>query len=370
VLDTALRNFITNLHGDLHYISNSSMGVVSGGGPYRALPVKDYYLLYGRNKLHSERGMPNVMNFESLKQTLPVNALWPQNNIWGIHDYTMEGAQSCSTFNAMIEKGFGPPKNARQFTELAQWINYDGYRAMFEGRSRYRQGLLLWMSHSAWPSMVWQTYDYYFDPTAAYFGCKKASEPIHIQWNPVYDDIEVVNLSGKNRKGLIATASIYNMDGTLQWEKDTITDSNEDTTLKIFKVGFPASLSAVHFIKLTLTESDQVISENFYWRGLEEGNYTALNSVPKIQLKSKTHIRKEDDQWILTTLLHNETKHPALMVRLKVVGKKDRERILPVFFSDNYVFLMPGEEKVITMKLRDHDTRGENPVVEISGFNL
>jgi hypothetical protein len=49
--------------------------------------------------------------------------------------------------------------------------------------------------------MIWQTYDYYFDPTAAYFGCKKASEPIHIQWNPVYhipwnpvyDVVEVVN---------------------------------------------------------------------------------------------------------------------------------------------------------------------------------
>ena len=58
------------------------------------------------------------------------------------------------------------------------------------------------------------------------------------------------------------------------------------------------------------------------------------------------------------------------MVRLKVIGKSSGERILPVFYSDNYISLMPGEEKVITMKLCDRDTGGEAPGVEISGYNL
>ena len=60
-------------------------------------------------------------------------------------------------------------------------------------------GLLLWMSHPAWPSLVWQTYDYDFEPTAAYFGSKKACEPLHIQWNPLSDSIEVVNYSVPGR---------------------------------------------------------------------------------------------------------------------------------------------------------------------------
>jgi hypothetical protein len=214
------------------------------------------------------------MTWESLKQTLPENAIWPQNNIWGIHDYCLESAQGAASFNQMIENGFGAPSDAKQFTELAQWINYNGYRGMFEGRSMYRQGLLLWMSHSCWPSMVWQTYDYYFDPTTAYFGCKKASEPIHIQWNPVFDTIEVVNYNGSGK------------------------------------------------------------------------------------------------EWILKTTLNNNTDQPVLMVRLKVVGEKSGERILPVLFSDNSISIMPGEEKVISMELKDADTGGEKPAVEISGFNL
>jgi Glycosyl hydrolase 2 galactose-binding domain-like/Exo-beta-D-glucosaminidase Ig-fold domain/Glycosyl hydrolases family 2/F5/8 type C domain len=370
VLDTALRSLVKELHPGLHYISNSAFGVVSGGGPYRALPVRDYFLLYGYNKLHSERGMPNVMTYESLRKTLPDSALWPQNNLWGMHDYCLESAQGGASFNQMIETGFGKPENARQFTELAQWVNYNGYRAMFEGRSLYRKGLLLWMSHSAWPSMVWQTYDYYLEPTAAYFACKKASEPIHIQWNPVFDSIEVVNYNAGNKTGLTAKAQILNMDGSLKWEKERTLDCREDSTAKCFKLEFPKTLTSVHFIRLVLKQGDKIISENFYWRGLIDGNYQALRELPVVKLDHNTKSIKSGNNWLLTTTLSNTSKTPALMIRLKVVGKNNGKRLLPVFYSDNYVSLMPGEAKVIAIKLKDEDTGGEEPVVDISGYNL
>ena len=84
-----------------------------------------------------------------------------------MHDYTREGAQGCTSFNEIIAKGYGEPQSAKEFAELAQWVNYDGHRSLFESRSLNRKGLLMWMSHPCWPSMVWQTYDYYFEPTAA-----------------------------------------------------------------------------------------------------------------------------------------------------------------------------------------------------------
>ena len=370
VIDTALRAMIQELHPGLHYISNSAFGVVSGGGPYRALPVRDYFLLYGYNRLHSERGMPNVMTYESLIQTLPESALWPQNSLWGMHDYSLQSAQSAASFNQIIETGFGKSDNAKKFTELAQWVNYNGYRGMFEGRSLYRQGLLLWMSHPAWPSMVWQTYDYYLEPTAAYFGCKKACEPIHIQWNPVFDNIEVVNYNARNQSGLSAKAQLINMDGSVQWAKERALDCREDSTAICFKLEFPKSLSSVHFIKLTLKKGDKTLSENFYWRGLVDGNYQALRDLPVIKLQNSTKTEKSGKEWILTTTLNNTSKTPAMMIRLKVVGKNSNNRILPVFYSDNYISLMPGETRVITMNLKDEDTLGEIPVVEISGYNI
>ena len=108
--------------------------------------------------------------------------------------------------------------------------------------------------------MVWQTYDYYFEPTAAYFAIKKASEPLHIQWNPATDEVEVVNYSAGTHKGLTAKVQVLNMDASVAWEKETTVDSNEDTTDKCIKLEFPENLSKVHFIKMTLTEDGKVVS--------------------------------------------------------------------------------------------------------------
>jgi hypothetical protein len=376
VIDDYLRKVIPQLHPGIHYISNSAGGVVSGGGPYRALPVKEYFQTYGHDKFHSERGMPNVMNYESMVQTFSPEALAIQNTTetpnsqWGMHDYTLNSAQGAASFNGIIEKAFGKPKDVRQFAEWAQWINYDGYRAIFEGRSEHRRGMLLWMSHPAWPSMVWQTYDYYFDPTGGYFGSKKGSEPLHIQWNPIRNDIEVVNYHALDRKGIEAKAQLINQDGSVQWEKKSTLDIKEDATVTCFPLELPTSLSDTYFIRLTLTENGKLLSDNFYWRGKEEGDYRSLLQLPKTKLTTETTVNKSGREWRLTTTLKNNTQTPALMVRLKVEGAKSAERILPVFFSDNYVFLMPGEEKTITMKLYDNDTRGEKPVVVVSGFNL
>jgi hypothetical protein len=374
-IDNYLREVIPQLHPGIHYISNSASGVVSGGGPYRALPTRDYFSTYGHDKFHSERGMPNVMNYESLVQTFSPDALYQNttetpNGQWGIHDYTLTSAQAAASFNGLIEKAFGKPKDTKQFAEWAQWINYDGYRAIFEGRSEHRRGMLLWMSHPAWPSMVWQTYDYYFDPNGGYFGSKKASEPIHIQFNPIRDDIEVVNYHALDHKGVVAKAQLINQDGSVQWEKEVTFDIKEDATVAVFPLELPASLSDTYFIKLTLTEDGKLLSDNFYWKGKEEGNYQSLNQLPKVSLTTKTTANQSGKVWTLTTNLKNDTQTPALMIRLKVDGSKSGERILPAFFTDNYFFLMPGEEKTVTIKLSDNDTRGEKPIVNVLGFNL
>lgn len=114
---------------------------------------------------------------------------------------------------------------------------------------------------------------------------------------------------------------------------------------------------------------DEIVSENFYWRGLEAGNFKAVREMPKVNLESETKIKQKGNRWHLTTKLINPSDHPTLMVRLKVVRKKSRDCILPVLYSDNYVSLMPGEQRTIRMELEHADTRGEKPHVVIEGFN-
>lgn len=372
-IDKALRRIVKEEHPDLHYIPSSADDVVSGHGPYRMLPAKEYFTLKtGNDKFHSERGMPNVLTYESMLRTFSPEGIWPQGNQWGMHDYTREGAQGATSFNEIIAKGYGEPQSAKEFSELAQWVNYDGHRSLFESRSQNRKGLLMWMSHSCWPSMVWQTYDYYFEPTAAYFAIKKASEPLHIQWNPATDEVEVVNYSAGVRKGLTAKVQILNMDASVAWEKEVTIDSNEDTTNKCIKLEFPANVSKVHFIKMTLTDNKgQVVSDNFYHRSLEENNYQDLRKLPKVALQSNIFTAKGDDgTWNGTVVIENTTSTPALMIRVNVVGDKDGKQFLPIFYSDNYFALLPGEKKEVTFHWKDEDTRGNAPKVIVSGYNV
>ena len=82
------------------------------------------------------------------------------------------------------------------------------------------------------------------------------------------------------------------------------------------------------------------------------------------------HVSKSGQYWIIAITLQNNSNVPALMVRLKAIGKESCERILPVFYRDNYFSVMPGEKRTVTIRMDDRDTRGERPAVEVSGFNL
>lgn len=370
ILDDGLKEAIKTLHPGLHYIPNSADEVVSGHGPYRAMPVKYYFEKRATPLLHSEMGMPNIVSLESLKEMMPDSALWPQSSMWGLHDFCAYGAQGANSFRERILQSYGAANNAKEWVDLAQFVNYEGYRAMFEAQGRHRMGLLLWMSHPAWPSLVWQTYDYYFEPTAAYFGCKKASEPVHIQWDPLTDSVEVVNYSGRDVPGLNVRAEILNSDGSVQWQQSGSIDLKEDSRVLCMKIDTPSDVSNVYFIRLKLTRGTDLISENFYWRGKEENNFKALRKLDKVTLDKSSVIHKSGDRWVIQTHLKNPSKTPAVMVRLKVVRSGTGDRILPVLYSDNYFTIMPGEEKDILITMAGEDTRGEKPSVVTGGFNI
>ncbi len=302
---------------------------------------------------------------------MPEKAIWPQGLDWGLHDFSLEGAQGGRSFLAIIEDSYGGADSGEEWVTLAQFVNYEGYRAMFEAQSKYRMGLLLWMSHPCWPSFVWQTYDYYFEPTAAYFGCKKASEPVHIQWNRTTESIEVVNYNAGDLKGLSAKAELLNMmGGASMWTKTVSLDSPEDSTASCIALESVSGLSPVHFLRLTLTRGGEVLSSNFYLRGMEEGDYRAIRQLPKARVRAATSAVRQGDLWMLTTELSNTSATPALMTRLKVVREQSGDRILPAIYSDNYIALMPGESRTIKTELNHADTRGEKPRMVVGGFNI
>jgi len=363
-IDDGLRNLVATLEPGSHFISSSADGPVSGHGPYRVEPLR-YYFEHAPVKFHSEMGSPNVVGMDSLNRTMPGSEQWPQGYQWPLHDFHGE-----NPFATAVDHDYGGAANIADWDGLAQFVDYDAYRGMYEGQSKSRLGLLIWMSHPAWPSLLWQTYDYFFDTDAGYYGAKKGAEPLHIEWNASTNDVEVVNSSAGFQSGLSARAEVINLDGSVQWQTTATLDSSEDTTRSPMQIEFPSGLSRTHFIRLTLFRGMTVLSSNFYLRGLVEQDYQGIRTLPPVKVQAHSTVVRRGSRWFITTELQNVSTAPALMVRVKAVRDKTGDPVVPALYDDNYIALMPGEARTIEIELNDADTRGERPRVRVEGYNL
>jgi len=147
-------------------------------------------------------------------------------------------------YDASLAKGFGVPSGIEDYCRKAQLINIESNKAMYEGWLDRMwddaSGIMTWMGQSAYPSMVWQTYDYYYDLTGAYWGTKSACEPLHILWNPVTDAVKVANTTAENYQDLKAEVTVYNMDGKAvpAYSKSSVVHSASNSTLECFTIDF------------------------------------------------------------------------------------------------------------------------------------
>ena len=362
-IDRSLRQFVAGLTPGLGYIPSSADDCVTGHGPYCAQPARVYFERQS-GKIHTERGLPNVMNYENLARTIEPDSLWPQSKQWGQHDYTLRGAQRASEFNDLVEQGFGPSASAQQFTRRAQLINYNCYRSMFEATSVSRAGLLIWMSHACWPSMVWQTYDYYFEPTAAFFGMKKACEPLHIQLNALTDRVEVVNSFAADRAKLTATATAYDLNGRRLWSHSQRLAAKDDTTVPLFAIADKARQTDCAVLRLELREGKTLVSQNDYFVGRTDGDYKALLSLPAAKIEQTATFDTKGDVCTATVVVANRSRSVAPFLRLNLLGA-DGEQILPADYSDNYFNLLPSERRTITITWKKEDGRGQAPKVKV-----
>ncbi|MCL2152144.1 MAG: CIA30 family protein [Oscillospiraceae bacterium] len=371
-LNTGLINYTTSLDGTRIYIPHSATMPVSGNGPYTVQdPV--YYFGAAPMTLHSERGLPNIPALESMKAMLTPDHYWPRDVVWGIHDFTTGSAQNGNKFMTEMRR-YADFNSLEEFVRIAQMVNYDNHKALFAATlAAQGNGMLMWMSQSAWPSMVWQTYDYYYDTNAGYFGLKHGNQPINAIWDPRNDDLILINATPNAHEGLQAVVEVFDIGGVLT-RKDTFTaDIEADGKVIVGKVKFPAYTTDIKFVRTYVFDKDGAqIAEDFSWTNTKTyQNYAALNRMPKTFVKAEVQ-ELETVSGIVTAkvLLSNDTLTPALMVRLKTLIGSTDELVLPVYYDDNYVSLMPGESKVISLEFDAKRLNGEAANFAVEGWNL
>jgi exo-1,4-beta-D-glucosaminidase len=335
---------------------------------------------------------PAIPPKESLEKFIPKEHLWPIDEYWNFH----AGLERFANINVIVDainRRYGQPISLDDFLRKAQATDYDNQRAMFEayGRNKYvSTGVIQWMLNNAWPSLIWHLYDYYLVPAGGYFGTKKATEIVHVQYD--YNDhaVSVVNGTYEPIKGLKVTAKIFNIDGQQVDAHEGNLDIGADVAAKAFDLPKPANLSTTYFLKLNLYEaSGQLLSDNFYWLStkldtLDWGkrkdtvytpqkdfaDFTALNSLPQVKLDLSTDVRHEAGRGILTVKLKNPSSSVAFQVHLRVTKGKDGDDLVPIFWDDNYFSLLPGEEKTVSATADPADAQGATPVLEVDGYNI
>lgn len=372
-LDEGMRELTTRLDGTRFYQPHSSGEGVNGGGPYKYVDPTRYFTEYNHG-FKTEMGMPSVPSAETMRRMAGGHEPWPMDLVWTYHDFSPQGNQYRNEYNKAIDDTFGPARDLDDYCRKAQMINYEGYRAIFEGCNHKIwndcTAIMLWMSHPTWPSTVWQVYDYWFGTDGAFFGSKKANEPIHIQLCRADWTVEAINHTAGPVMGTVS-AKVLGLDAKVLWEKSSPVTAAANNRTTSFAIAWPANLPAAYLVMLTwVDDKGQLLSENVYWLGKDKGGLKALDSMPKVKLKGTASFTSGGkDGQVAKVELTNPSGDIALMTQLTLRDADTGQRILPAYYSDNYLTLLPGESKTVTIFCSETDA-GKKMKVTLSGWNI
>ncbi|MEV7342145.1 discoidin domain-containing protein [Streptomyces sp. NPDC093544] len=380
-IDTGMREAVRAEAPDILYQNNSAGSIVTGGGPYGWVEPDRYFspATYGSGNFgfHTEIGMPVVSTAESVRNLVGDEPEWPIGGAWLYHDWSTRGNQAPQNYQAAIEARLDTAKGLDDFARKAQFVNYENARAMFEAWNQHlwkdASGLMLWMSHPAWHSTVWQTYDYDFDVNGMYYGSRTACEPVHVQADPVNWQVIAVNHTPRALNDVTVTARAYDLGGRqLGSTRRATVDVASSATAEAFTAAFASSLPDFHLLRLGLEDGrGRLLSQNTYWRYRQASDMQALNKAKAVKVSADIgQVTRVGSRRAAKARIHNRGSAVAAMVRLSLLDSRTGARALPTLYSDNYVWLLPDESREITLSWPADTLPSGRPALRVEGYNV
>jgi beta-mannosidase len=195
---------------------------------------------------------------------------------------------------------------------------------------------------------------------------------LHVQLNESNGGIEVVNNTPLTLKGLTVHVTLYRSNSQAQPEKTyPVPEVATSTTVKAAPIEVPAGISSLYFVKLDLRGPEgRLLSTNFYWQNVAQDDFTAMAQMPQAAMDVTATSSVEGETTLLTVKLNNASDTIAVMTHLQLHRKGSGTRVLPVFYADNYISLVPGESRMVTIQAATKDLGGEAPLLLVDGFNV
>ncbi|GHI09934.1 exo-beta-D-glucosaminidase [Streptomyces cellostaticus] len=374
-------------------------------GPYDWVPPGYWYAKRegGATGFNSETSAgPDIPTLDTLRRMMKpaeLDTLWKNPDAQQYHRSPSAVFGTLKIYDAALTGRYGAPTSLTDYVRKAQLAQYENVRAQYEAYERNATdagkpatGVIYWMFNSGWTSLHWQLTDRYLDQGGAYFGAKKANEPLHIQYS--YDNRSVVVVNNRHTPvgGLTARATLFNPDGTQKYDR-TVTgvavngDGAHRTALTL-----PSSvggLSSTYLLRLTLSDADgKEVSRNVYWLSTRAdtldwahtdwyhtpttgyADLKGLGSMAQVPVSATASTESSGGTSTTTVTVRNtgSGRTPSLFTDVHLVDAHGKP-VLPVRWSDNEVGLWPGESVTLTATYRTAELHGSAPGVRVSGWN-
>jgi exo-1,4-beta-D-glucosaminidase len=350
-------------------------GLTMGPWPqvYGYLPPNFWYT---RLEFNTECG-PNgeqLPPIETIKRVMSEKDLWPVSQFWDLRlrkDFYPYSRKA-------IESRYGKPSSLEEYCIKSQILQLEATKAMFEafaGNKYMSSGVIYWMYNAAWPKFYWQLYDYFLMPNGAFYGAKKACEPLHVQYNYKENVVQLVNSFYQDFKRLKVVARAFDFNAKEIFAKEVTTEMKADESKILFKPELPKELNGIYFLKLSLTDKmGKEISSNFYWlssKGDDDADFTGLAKLPAVDVVAKPGIfSKENGKLKLVVEFTNPSTSLAFGLNPKLLSFSTQEPILPIFWQDNYFTLLPGEKRAVEMQIDALLVKEDKVWLKLDGWNL
>ncbi|WP_375188195.1 glycosyl hydrolase 2 galactose-binding domain-containing protein [Sphingobium yanoikuyae] len=374
LLNEKLDDLVFELDGTRWFTGSSNTVNLQGSGPYNYRAPEGYFTDLASG-FSVETGTPSLSTLESVVASVPQADLWPLSDTLAYHDWHFSGNGDTKTFMSTLATMFGPATSFEDFERKAQMMNLETHKAMYEGFLGHlwtkNSGRLLWMTHPAWPSNAWQIHSWDYDTHGAYYGAKKAVEPVHVQLNLPGNELIALNTTRDALPDLTASVKVVSLDNRTLFSRSDRLDlpANQRVELAAVPLDRLFASDPMLLVSLRLTDkAGKLLSENFYWRGKDEAAYRALDGLQQVRLGMQVGVPAQvDGEQMLTVTLANDAAVPVLNAKLTLLDARGT-RILPAYYSDNYVALLPGEKRSVTIRY----PAGQSgvPSVTLRGWNV
>lgn len=349
-----------------HYHGQSRFLNMGTSGPWGYFKDPSKYYTENAKGFNTEMGSYAIPTANTIRKFIAPEDQWPINDVWAYHDLH-HTTQNFGDFINAVDR-YGKAESMEDFSRKSQFVTYDAWRNMLEAWNskmwNNTTGLVLWMSHPAWPSMIWQTYTYDYETPGSYFGAKKACEPIHIQMNLPENDVMIINTTLNDYKTVTAGLRFIDLQGKELYKKNIKLDAKANSATKCFVPEKGNNLPQLYLARLELKDAKgKVLSINDYWMtNGDKKSYEAINTLPSTTVTIKT-ISNKGKTWVEVS---NPSKTLAVAVKLNVVDKNSKEILLPAYFSDGYINLLGGEKRLVELDIPKNIT---NYSIVAEGYN-